>query len=171
MIDPLDQHRNRELTIEELLAAARKLLRHHRVEAEDGRVAETLELRTLRYYQTMGLLDKPQRFQGPSGHLRDSPPAAAALHPQAAGRRPALGPDSAGDNRAIRPVPRKGPPRSSVDTREPASVPPGTGGPRGLVAGQAAGVSVLIDPTVVSDPPAVLSRIAALLASPEENLE
>jgi len=60
----LERFRDAELPLDELVAAAVRLVRQGGIEAEDGRVAAEIDVRTIRYYQTLGLLDKPHRFEG-----------------------------------------------------------------------------------------------------------
>src|SRR5512139_1332136 len=61
---PLDRYRNAELTLEELAAAAARLLRRLDVRPDDGRIAPAPDARGIRYYQTVGVLDRPVRYDG-----------------------------------------------------------------------------------------------------------
>lgn len=60
----LDRHRDAEFTLEGLSAAADSWLRALEVRAADGRVSATADPRTVRYYQTRGLIDRPVRHDG-----------------------------------------------------------------------------------------------------------
>lgn len=60
----LTEHRDRALTLSELAELAGRLLDLAQLSVEDGRVGATLDERTLRYHQTLGLLDKPARYEG-----------------------------------------------------------------------------------------------------------
>lgn len=55
---------DREFTLEELVARANRQLDQAGQTAPDGRVAERLDARTVRYYSTLGLVPKPHRYQG-----------------------------------------------------------------------------------------------------------
>ena len=60
----LERYRDARMPLEELVTAAGRLIRKLGLEATDGRVSPELDSRTVRYYQTIGLLDKPNRFEG-----------------------------------------------------------------------------------------------------------
>jgi DNA-binding transcriptional MerR regulator len=60
---PLDPHRQREHTLAELTEAAQAVLEHAPA-PEDGRVARFPDERTVRYYQSLGLIDRPLRYDG-----------------------------------------------------------------------------------------------------------
>lgn len=54
-------------TLDELVAKAAELLSVSSVEQGSGRVRETPDRRTARYYTTLGLLDRPAEFRGRVG--------------------------------------------------------------------------------------------------------
>jgi DNA-binding transcriptional MerR regulator len=54
-------------TLDELVAKAAELLSVSSVEQGSGRVRETPDRRTVRYYTTLGLLDRPAEFRGRVG--------------------------------------------------------------------------------------------------------
>lgn len=54
-------------TLDELVAKAAELLAASAIEQESGRVRETPDRRTVRYYSTIGLLDRPAEFRGRTG--------------------------------------------------------------------------------------------------------
>lgn len=55
---------HREYTLDELVSAAAAWLGAAAVVHPDERVRELPDARTLRYYQTLGLLDRPLRYEG-----------------------------------------------------------------------------------------------------------
>ncbi len=59
----LTEHRARTLTLAELAERAGALVSRAGLLIEDGRVG-ALDERTLRYHQTLGLLDRPLRYEG-----------------------------------------------------------------------------------------------------------
>src|SRR5512135_1920463 len=60
----LDRYRDAELTLGDLVAAAARLLRRLDVRPDDGRVALEPDARGVRYYQGIGVLDRPTRYDG-----------------------------------------------------------------------------------------------------------
>lgn len=60
----LSAHRHRTLQLSELAALAGELLDAAGLRPEDGRVSAAPDERTLRYYQTLGLLDRPLGYEG-----------------------------------------------------------------------------------------------------------
>lgn len=54
-------------TLDELVAKAAELLSVATVEQGSGRVRETPDRRTVRYYTTLGILDRPTEFRGRTG--------------------------------------------------------------------------------------------------------
>lgn len=56
--------RHAEFDLDTLVATARAALRRARLRIEDGRVADAPDARGIRYYQTLGLLDRPLRYDG-----------------------------------------------------------------------------------------------------------
>jgi DNA-binding transcriptional MerR regulator len=61
---PLDRYRDVELTLEALVGAADGLLRRLDVRPDDGRIASAPDARLVRYYQTLGVVDRPLRYDG-----------------------------------------------------------------------------------------------------------
>ncbi len=59
---PLDRYRDAELTLEDLVTAATRLLKRLDVRPDDGRVATEPDARGVRYYQGIGVLDRPLRY-------------------------------------------------------------------------------------------------------------
>lgn len=62
-MDPLSPYRDRELDLAALCEAATGLLAQVAVPA-DKRVAAVPDARTVRYYQTLGVVDRPLRYEG-----------------------------------------------------------------------------------------------------------
>jgi DNA-binding transcriptional MerR regulator len=60
----LAHYRDADLTLDELVRAATRLLRRLDLHPGDGRVAETIDARGVRYYQAIGVLDRPVRYDG-----------------------------------------------------------------------------------------------------------
>jgi len=61
---PLNRYRDAELTLEALVDAANRLLRRLDVRPDDGRIASAPDARLVRYYQTLGVVDRPLRYDG-----------------------------------------------------------------------------------------------------------
>lgn len=59
-----EQFHDQEFSLEELVAAARSTLAPLMPALADGRVAEYPDSRTIRYYQTIGIVHKPSRYEG-----------------------------------------------------------------------------------------------------------
>lgn len=60
----LQQHRQAAFDLDDLVKVAAAMLRRLRVQTSDARVSPAPDARTVRYYQTLGLLDKPSRYEG-----------------------------------------------------------------------------------------------------------
>ncbi len=60
----LARYREADLTLDDLVVAAARVLRRFDVRAEDGRVADGIDARGVRYYQAIGVIDKPLRYEG-----------------------------------------------------------------------------------------------------------
>lgn len=205
----LDRYRDVELTLEDLVEAAGRLLKRLDVRPEDGRVSAAPDARSVRYYQTIGVVDRPGRYEGrralygyrhllqllavkqfqQEGHplhliqqslagcptkvleealgvvlagLGPSPqPTVAAAPPTQA--------DAAPSQASGQPTGRAAPSPSgpSLDRLPPAAAPqPAV--PAALIAACVApGITVTIDPALVSDPNAVLRSVAAALGVKE----
>jgi DNA-binding transcriptional MerR regulator len=55
---------NEEMTLEELVRRARGLIERAMLSLDDERVTATPDARTIRYYQTIGVVNKPRRYEG-----------------------------------------------------------------------------------------------------------
>lgn len=64
MSDVLGVYRDKEYGLEELVGQARFLLERAAFSLDDERVAEYPDARTIRYYQTIGVVSKPLRYKG-----------------------------------------------------------------------------------------------------------
>lgn len=64
MKDILGVNLNKEFGLEELVGQARLLIERATLSLTDERVAEYPDARTIRYYQTIGVVSKPLRYEG-----------------------------------------------------------------------------------------------------------
>jgi len=173
---PLDRYRDAELTLEDLVAAAARLLRRLDVRPGDGRIAQAPDARGIRYYQTVGVLDRPLRYDGrraiygfrhllqllavkrlqQEGHPLHLIQQSLAGRPTAALEQ-ALGAMLAGLG--------QGPQRQQTQGHAPqAEAPEAEVAPAPLIAARLApGVTITIDPALVSDPDALIARATAIL--------
>ncbi len=185
---PLDRYRNAELTLEDLVTAAARLVKRLDVRPDDGRVAVEPDARGVRYYQGIGVLDRPLRYDGrravygfrhllqllavkrlqQEGHPLHLIQQSLAGRPTAALEQ-ALATMLAGGH----PGAAHGP--DSEDTPTPmrlAAEPPvaaAATGPAALIAARVSpGVTITIDPALVPDPDTVIAHIAATLAQPHK---
>ncbi|MCB9525578.1 MAG: MerR family transcriptional regulator [Myxococcales bacterium] len=159
-------HRETELPLDALVDQANALLARL-PEPVDGRVAAATDARGVRYYQSLGVVDRPTRYDGRKaiygyrhllqivcakalqrqGHSLAQVQRALAAAPLAALEAAAL--DAVGSG-----------PAPSPAAQAPASAP------RPLVAVELApGVTVTLDPARVPDVQAMLARLAAALTS------
>lgn len=168
---------DRELDAEALVDFARRCdarLPH----AADGRVARALDLRGLRYYQTLGLLPRPARYDGrraiyDRSHvvtlvcirtLQARGMTLAQVQQALAATSPALREAAALEALGLAPG-------TPVDAGHPPhALPPGTSHvsdvPRPLHAyALRPGVTLTIDPAVVVDPAALAAAVAVAVAA------
>lgn len=172
---------DRELDAETLVEFARRCdarLPH----AADGRVARALDLRGLRYYQTLGLLPRPTRYDGrraiyDRSHvvtlvcIRSLQARGMTLaQVQQALATTSLELREAAALEALGMAP-------GVRVEPPASASVAAQGPRALQAfALQPGVTLTIDPAVVADPAALVAAVVAAIAAfgapapPEESL-
>lgn len=59
-----EPYRDAEMTLPQLVTAAGQLLRRAAVRSADDRVSAVPDARTVRYYQTLGLVTRPARYKG-----------------------------------------------------------------------------------------------------------
>jgi DNA-binding transcriptional MerR regulator len=163
MADPLTPHRDATWDLSGLVAAARGLLEGAGARPEDERVNALPDERTVRYYQTGGLVDRPLRYEGRTAlygfrHLLQVVAVKllqAQGHSLAQAQRALAGTATSALEEAVRTS--LGAPAPPAATRGPAS--------RSLVAAEIApGVTVLIDPAVIRDPCEVLTRLSYALS-------
>jgi DNA-binding transcriptional MerR regulator len=166
----LTRFREAEFSLDELSDAAARLLRQQGTRVDDGRVAGAPDARAIRFYQTLGVLDKPLRYDGRRAvygyrHLLQ---ILAVKRLQAEGYplgviQASLPAKSTGDlERGLSSAaPMAGQPRDP-DAPPPA---PAVSPRRVLTAEIAPGVTVTIDPAHVSEPERLIRRLAAHLAS------
>jgi DNA-binding transcriptional MerR regulator len=189
MPPPLDRYRAAEHGLSSLVQAARSLLEGAPRGTADDRVTAWPDERTVRYYQSLGLVDRPLRHDGREvvygyRHLLQ---AVAVKLLQAEGyslaqaQRSLAGRSTASLEEAVAQAlgvavltPTGLPPAPPPDA--PPSGPPGAGTPIPRVADAstrtlltrevAPGVLVTIDPALVPDPDAIVARIARALSYP-----
>jgi len=168
MDSPLGQYEDRELTLSALAEAARDLL-SRAPRPTDDRVTPHPDERTLRWYQSMGVVDRPLRYEGRQAvygyrHLLQAV-AVKLLQGQgyslAQVQRALQGHDTRRLEDAVREALDLGAPEGPDPVPEPESrFPP-------LIAVEVApGITVTIDPRRVEDPSRVLRRIASALTLP-----
>jgi len=175
--------RDTELDLDALAAAAHRLLRQARLRVDDGRVAGAPDARGIRYYQTLGVIDRPLRYDGRRAiygyrHLlqllairqlqREGYPLAVIQATLPARTTDvleqslvqALAPQAAAH--AAAPVAADETASVGPATTEPAALPQA---PRRILTGEVApGITLSIDPGRVADADERFARIAARLA-------
>lgn len=165
MTDLLSAYRDATWDLSGLVASSRGLLERTGARAEDERINALPDERTVRYYQTGGLVDRPLRYEGRTAlygfrHLLQVVAVKllqAQGHSLAQVQRALAGTTTAALEEAV---------RTSLGAPAPAS-PAGGPASRPLVAAEIApGVTVLVDPAMVSDPGEVLSRLSEALSPP-----
>ncbi len=162
--------RDAEFSLDELSETAARLLRQEGTRVDDGRVAGAPDGRAIRFYQTLGVLDKPLRYDGRRAvygyrHLLQ---ILAVKRLQAEGYplgmiQSSLPAKSTDDlERGLRAAaPMAGPPH---ELAAPAPTPD-VSLRRVLTAEIAPGITVTIDPAQVPEPERLIRRLAAHLAS------
>ncbi|MFN3197225.1 MAG: MerR family transcriptional regulator [Bradymonadia bacterium] len=164
MSNPFDPYRTAELTLSQLVEVATTLLRRA-PQASDERVSAAPDARTVRYYQTLGLVQRPSRYQGRTaiygfvqllqiicvrllqarGYSLNQ--VQQALTGVGAPQLEAAALDGLGGG-----SPAPTPPTHTVTALTSAEVAPG--------------VVITIDPRVVTQPEAIIQRISQLLNDP-----
>lgn len=149
-----------EYSLERLAEALASLLASA-PSAADGRVSALPDARTLRYYQSTGLMDRPLRYDGRValyGH-RHLLQAAAVKLLQAQGYSLAQvqGALAGASTEALQAAVQEA-------AGQPAPLPAPPTAPRPLRAAQLApGVTVLVDPSLVSDPEGLFALLSQTL--------
>jgi hypothetical protein len=175
MIDPLAQYRDLAVTLDGLVAAAGALLAAGGPAQSDGRVTALPDARALRYYQTLGLVSRPLRYDGRQAvygyrHLLELLAVKllqARRTPLSLIQRSLAGATTAALETAVvdglglaTPAPAGAMTVLDITQTTPDD-PPG----RPWVAEEVRpGVVVTVDPARVSDPGAVLGRIRSCLS-------
>lgn len=159
----LADHRDRSFTLAGLAGTASDLLERAGVRAEDGRVGATLDERTLRYYQTLGLLDRPGRYEGRQAiyGYRQLLQALSVRLLQAQGHSLAQiqGALAGVGTSALEEALTTTLPGAETPMQRPPSAP----APRPLLAAEVApGVTVLLDPRHAERAEAIFAAISAL---------
>ncbi len=168
----LTDHRDRALTLAELAHLAGEALQEAGIHAEDGRVGSGVDERTLRYWQTLGLLDRPLRYEGRQAlygwrHLLQALSVRLLQsrgHSLAQIQAALQGVDTPALEAALLSAL---PLRVEAPTQAPATPPaPPSPAPRPLLAAEVApGVTVLLDPRHAAEAEAIFARISALFPS------
>ncbi|MGA9531142.1 MAG: MerR family transcriptional regulator, partial [Anaerolineales bacterium] len=66
MFRDLQAYRDREFDLDGLVEAANRAIEGAGLDPDDERVADRLDGRTVRYYQSLGLVSRPLRYKGRS---------------------------------------------------------------------------------------------------------
>ena len=64
MLQEILSLRNREFSLDRLVEAVNRQIGRAGLASDDERVSEQLDVRTVRYYQTLGVVSKPSRYDG-----------------------------------------------------------------------------------------------------------
>ncbi len=173
-MNPLDAYRDLELPLPELVAAAARL--GARLPATpDERVRAEVDERTVRYYQSSGLVDRPSRFAGRTAlyGYRQLLQVLATKALQGAGYRLAqvqaalAGVPTAELEAAVARALGGGVTRTAPPTAPPASAPTAPPSPpaRALVQFEVApGLWLTVDPALHPDPAALAAALTPHLA-------
>lgn len=174
----LTPYRDRELDLEALVRAVATLLEGMPAVPSDGRVAALPDARTLRYYQSIGLVDKPLRYAGRQAvygyrHLLQvlaikSLQGRGLSLAQAQRALLAASTESleAAVGEALAGAPVATPTTSTAPTAAAPSPVARSAPPHPLVAAELLpGVIVTVDPARAGDPEAILARIGQALAT------
>lgn len=171
----LDRYRPTELGLSSLVDATREVLRAAGCAVGDERVSNTPDARTIRYYQSLGILDRPLRHDGREAvygyrHLLQ---AVATKLLQAKGytlaqvQRALLGNTTDTLEHAVTDALEGGPcpaPTFQGTPRVSPPVAPAAPDLRALLTREVApGVIVLVDPRLVADPDSLLAHITLAL--------
>ena len=158
-MNPVDPYRLQALDLDALVAAAGALVRRARLSAEDARISAVPDARTVRYYQSLGVMDRPSSYDGRRAiyGLRHLLQIVAAKLLQSQGlslsqvQAALAGATDAALEAAV---------AEALGTAPPA-LPPA---PTGLIAVRLApGVHLSIDPTLVSDPDQLIALLTRAL--------
>jgi DNA-binding transcriptional MerR regulator len=165
---PLDRYRDAELTLEDLVAAAARLLRRLDLRPGDGRVAAAPDARGVRYYQGIGVLDRPLRYDGRRAvygfrHLLQCLAVKRLQqegHPLQLIQQSLAGRPTAALEQALGTMLAGGGTGRGREPQAPAAEPVAA-----LIAARLApGVTITVDSSVVAEPDALIALIAATLA-------
>lgn len=180
MLAELEQYRESELGLEGLVSIVQGILDRSATTPVDARVAEIPDARTLRYYQTIKVLDKPLRYDGRRAvygyrHLLQAL-SVKLLQGQ--------GYSLAQIQRLLSDIDSRGLERVVVDTLGELQSVPGVpppissrvrlrGQPEGrtLIAVEVGrGVSVILDPAQVEEPEIILVAMREMLGAIQEEI-
>ncbi len=168
---------NTELSLDDLVNVVAELLGRSEFQVADGRVAGIPDVRTLRYYQTIGVLDKPLRYEGRKAvyGYRHFLQAVGIKLMQAQGysltQIERVVPEAATAALEQRVVDALGATQAISET--PPHLPVvSVGRDSGtLIAAEVGqGVSVILDPRQVEDPEVILAAMRELLSALQEGI-
>ena len=117
-------------TIHQLGAEVERVLAVDYAGSRNGRVRDIPDLRTIRYYTTAGLLERPAEMRGQNGPVRPAALASARGHQEAPGTRAEPVPGSGADrgcHRRDAPASRRRPGRGGCGNERGLAPSPGTG--------------------------------------------
>jgi len=171
MSHPLFQHREHELSLDDLVQAASALLQTA-PEPTDGRVQPLPDRRTIRYYQSSGLVDRPLRYQGRQaryGYRHLLQVLTVKLLQRQGSRLARIQSALAGLSSArLESAVLDGLQLPGSASSAPAA-PPAADSPRALVSvALAPGVVVTVDPALVADPQGLVARLHHALSGGSE---
>lgn len=164
MNDDLTRLKTADLSLQELVEACAALLSRAPI-PDDGRVQAVPDARTVRYYQSSGLVDRPLRYDGRQARygwrhvlqvlavklLQLQGQRLGTIQRALAGQSDARLEAAVRDGLSLTPCPPEPAPSSPVPPRQLVSV------------ALAPGVVLTLDPDVVSDPDAVVGLLHAAL--------
>ncbi len=178
-IPVLERYRDRELTLDGLVEAAGRSLRQSGLQPDDGRVADGVDARGVRYYQTIGVIDRPVRYDGRRAvygyrhlvqllavkKLQQEGHPLPLIQRALAGRstevlEQALGVVAGEQSRSIRPMADA----TRASGRSGLGEPGVSGGPRLVADIVAPGVTITVDTSRVPDPEEVIAIVQRALS-------
>ncbi len=175
----IDNYRDHELTLDALAGAASRLLRRLDLRAGDGRVADRLDARGIRYYQTLGVVDKPLRYDGRRAvygyrhllqllavrKLQQEGHPLQVIQQALAGRSTETLEQALTAAAEAHTTGQSAAPITEVRLRDVRTDDKEMVGTQRLVAAHVApGVIVTVDPTVVADPDGLIGKVKEVLA-------
>lgn len=176
-MSPLHAFKSRSFRLPELVDAAKALLGDTRIEVSDDRVQLFPDARTVRYYQSLGILPPPDRYEGRTAiygftHLLRATCTKLLQSQGFSLSQVQTGLSGATDPELERTLEsalqsKQAEARPQIDDPSPSVKPQGPVSVRSLYTAEIAlGVTVTIDPSVVPDPQAIFSQLASAIHTP-----